>query len=203
MFERFPWLMRGKDVHVLAIPDSNPAWAERTVYQVQHQWRHAAFFSRSCTLQEHALGCPLSKSEILEQPSIIAHDLFKCNGFSAGINPDTFRGPGFKSGYDPMWVDLLQKHAQEPFHVLVGGGDQLYCDSYVPTCLALEYTVDPLLIRMTREPELQDWVHESKASVKQSYPLTPEIAACIDRFLFNHYCASFRHGAFARANSSM
>lgn len=108
-----------------------------------------------------------------------------CNGFSAGINPDTFRGPGFKSGYDPMWVDLLQKHAQEPFHVLVGGGDQLYCDS------------------MTREPELQDWVHQPKASVKQSYPLTPEIAACIDRFLFNHYCASFRHGAFARANSSI
>ncbi|KAL4076965.1 hypothetical protein V8B97DRAFT_1866259 [Scleroderma yunnanense] len=108
-----------------------------------------------------------------------------CNGFSAGVNPDTFRGPGFKSGYDPMWVDLLQKHAQEPFHVLVGGGDQLYCDS------------------ITREPELQDWVLEPKASVKQAFPLTPEIAECIDRFLFNHYCASFRHGAFARANSSI
>ncbi|KIO06426.1 hypothetical protein M404DRAFT_999082 [Pisolithus tinctorius Marx 270] len=54
---------------------------------------------------------------------------YSCNGFSAGVNPDDFRGPGFRSGYDPMWVDLLQQHSQKPFHVLVGGGDQLYCDS--------------------------------------------------------------------------
>lgn len=53
----------------------------------------------------------------------------KCNGFSAGVNQDEFRGPGYKSGYDPMWFDLLREHARAPFHVLVGGGDQLYCDS--------------------------------------------------------------------------
>lgn len=53
----------------------------------------------------------------------------QCNGFSAGVNPDDFRGPGFKSGYDPVWMDLLSKHAETPFHALVGGGDQLYCDS--------------------------------------------------------------------------
>lgn len=108
-----------------------------------------------------------------------------CNGFSAGVNPDDYRGPGFKSGYDPMWVDLLQKHSQEPFHVLVGGGDQLYCDS------------------ITREPEMQDWVHAQNGPSKLACPLTPEIAECIDRFYFNHYCTSFRHGAFARANSSI
>ncbi|KAH7922819.1 hypothetical protein BV22DRAFT_1069793 [Leucogyrophana mollusca] len=108
-----------------------------------------------------------------------------CNGFSSGVNQDDFRGPGFKTGYDPMWIDLLQKHAQEPFHVLVGGGDQLYCDS------------------LTREPEMQDWVTRTKPEEKKSHPLTPEIAQCIDRFFFNHYCSSFRNGAFARANSSI
>ncbi|KAH7912158.1 hypothetical protein BJ138DRAFT_1005044 [Hygrophoropsis aurantiaca] len=108
-----------------------------------------------------------------------------CNGFSAGVNQDEFRGPGFKNGYDPMWIDLLQKHAQEPFHVLVGGGDQLYCDS------------------LTREPEMQDWVTQQKPEGKKNYPLTQEIAQCIDRFFFNHYCSSFRNGAFARANSSI
>jgi hypothetical protein len=51
-----------------------------------------------------------------------------CNGFSAGVNPDTFRGPGFQSGYDPVWMDLLHRHSELPFHALVGGGDQLYCD---------------------------------------------------------------------------
>lgn len=108
-----------------------------------------------------------------------------CNGFSAGINPDDFRGPGFRSGYDPMWVDLLQKHSEAPFHVLVGGGDQLYCDSII------------------REPELQDWIHQPTPAAKKSYQLTPEILMCLDRFYFNHYCTSFRHGAFARANSSI
>ena len=52
----------------------------------------------------------------------------QCNGFSAGVNPDDFRGPGFASGYDPVWVDLLMKHEEKPFHLLMGGGDQLYCD---------------------------------------------------------------------------
>jgi hypothetical protein len=52
----------------------------------------------------------------------------QCNGFSAGVNHDDFRGPGFRSGYDPCWTDLLAKHAEEPFHALIGGGDQLYCD---------------------------------------------------------------------------
>ncbi|EIW84986.1 hypothetical protein CONPUDRAFT_162294 [Coniophora puteana RWD-64-598 SS2] len=108
-----------------------------------------------------------------------------CNGFSAGVNTDEFRGPGFKSGYDPMWVDLLQKHVEEPFHAMVGGGDQLYCDA------------------LMREPELQHWVKISKLDEKMSYRLTGEVAACIDRFYFNHYCTSFRRGAFARANSSI
>jgi hypothetical protein len=47
------------------------------------------------------------------------------------VNPDDFRGPGFQTGYDPVWVDLLAKHAQQPFHLLIGGGDQLYCDGCV------------------------------------------------------------------------
>lgn len=47
------------------------------------------------------------------------------------MNSDDFRGPGFQSGYDPVWVDLLAKHAEQPFHLLVGGGDQIYCDACV------------------------------------------------------------------------
>ncbi|KAI0071818.1 hypothetical protein K474DRAFT_1712149 [Panus rudis PR-1116 ss-1] len=110
---------------------------------------------------------------------------FSCNGFSAGVNPDDFRGPGFASGYDPVWSDLLAKHAEEPFHVLVGGGDQLYCDGIV------------------REPEMQEWVTMSKPERKKAYPVSEEMLFAIDRFYFNHYCQVFRSGAFARANSSI
>ncbi|KAF8652731.1 hypothetical protein AX16_004230 [Volvariella volvacea WC 439] len=107
-----------------------------------------------------------------------------CNGFSAGVNPDDFRGPGFRSGYDPLWVDLLNKHAEKPFHVMVGGGDQIYCDS------------------LMREAEMQDWVTR-KPEEKQRYQLNPTIMAAMDKFYFNHYCQHFRSGAFARANSTI
>jgi len=110
---------------------------------------------------------------------------YSCNGFSAGVNPDDFRGPGFRSGYDPVWVDLLEKHGELPFHAVVGGGDQLYCDG------------------VTREPELQEWVVKMKPEERKKHPLTDEISFAIDRFYFNHYCQAFRSGAFARANSSM
>ncbi|KAJ7219131.1 hypothetical protein GGX14DRAFT_434737 [Mycena pura] len=109
---------------------------------------------------------------------------YSCNGFSAGVNPDDFRGPGFNSGYDPVWVDLLSKHAEQPFHALVGGGDQIYCDA------------------ITREPELQDWIN-SKPHERKQYQLTDEISSTIDRFYFNHYCTQWRSGAFARANSTI
>ncbi|KAF9484877.1 hypothetical protein BDN70DRAFT_871851, partial [Pholiota conissans] len=108
-----------------------------------------------------------------------------CNGFSAGVNPDDFRGPGFKSGYDPVWMDLLSKHSEAPYHVLVGGGDQLYCDS------------------LMREPEMQEWVGKMKPEDRKQYKLTEEMELAIDRFFFNHYCQSFRRGAFARANCSI
>ncbi|KAI0035970.1 hypothetical protein K488DRAFT_76303 [Vararia minispora EC-137] len=110
---------------------------------------------------------------------------YSCNGFSAGVNPDDFRGPGFQSGYDPVWVDLLLKHSEKPFHVLMGGGDQLYCDGLV------------------REPEMQEWLTNADQEAKKRMPLTQEITEAIDRFYFNHYCNAFRSGAFARANSSM
>jgi hypothetical protein len=54
---------------------------------------------------------------------------YSCNGFSEGIDPNLFKGEGFESGFDPVWADLLQRHSERPFHALVGGGDQLYCDS--------------------------------------------------------------------------
>lgn len=111
--------------------------------------------------------------------------LQQCNGFSAGVNPDDFRGPGFSNGYDPVWTDLLAHHNKEPFHVLVGGGDQLYCDAVV------------------REPEMQEWLQTQNATDKLNFACTPEMKLAIDRFYFNHYCSMFRSGAFARANSTM
>ena len=79
----------------------------------------------------------------------------------------------------------MEKHNEEPFHMLMGGGDQLYCDGVI------------------REPELQDWVHTTKQDRKRNYQLTEEILFAIDRFYFNHYCEAFRSGVFSKANCRM
>jgi hypothetical protein len=54
-----------------------------------------------------------------------------------------------------------------------------------------------------QEPELQHWANTKGVHARIGYKLTGEDEEAIDRFLFNHYCNSFRRGAFARANSSM
>lgn len=50
---------------------------------------------------------------------------------------------------------------------------------------------------------MQEWVGHKKRKEKMSFRLNQEMLDAIDRFYFNHYCRSFRSGAFARANSSM
>ena len=60
-----------------------------------------------------------------------------------------------------------------------------------------------LYSRVVMEPEMQGWLKLNNPEEKMNYPLTKEIEFAIDRFYFNHYCQSFRSGAFARANSSM
>ncbi|KAG9057330.1 hypothetical protein FS842_007469 [Serendipita sp. 407] len=110
---------------------------------------------------------------------------YSCNGFSAGINADEFKGAGHASGFDPVWADLLEKHAEKPFHALVGGGDQLYCDS------------------LMREPELQEFVGLKTPQAKLGYQISDTLRRAVDRFYFSHYCLVFRHGKFAQANSTI
>lgn len=54
----------------------------------------------------------------------------------------------FFLGPDPLWNDLLKRHAQEPIHLLVGGGDQIYCDA------------------IAREPEITPWIDETNMEKK-------------------------------------
>ncbi|KEI40569.1 uncharacterized protein L969DRAFT_15927 [Mixia osmundae IAM 14324] len=102
----------------------------------------------------------------------IAHS---CNGFSAGVDPKNFNGPY------PLWEDILRGHAVKPFHLLVGGGDQIYND------------------KLVNEAELQPWLKNADGKKKMAMECTPEIRGAIDRFAFNWYCEWFRGGAFGRA----
>ncbi|KAH8928879.1 hypothetical protein BT69DRAFT_1256947 [Atractiella rhizophila] len=106
----------------------------------------------------------------------VAHS---CNGFSAGVDTASFNGS------DPLWNDLLKRHQERPFHLLVGGGDQLYSD--------------PVM----REPELTGWLNEKDLAVKLKMIAGEEMAFAIDRYYFNHYCEWFRKGAFGKAISGI
>ncbi|GAA5830312.1 hypothetical protein JCM11251_001303 [Rhodosporidiobolus azoricus] len=102
-----------------------------------------------------------------------------CNGFSSGVDQASFNGP------DPLWRDVLRKHDEKPIHVMVGGGDQLYCDP------------------LTREPEISPWINEQDVSKKIAAPLTSDMRLALDRFFFNWYCSWFRGGAFGVANGKI
>jgi len=44
--------------------------------------------------------------------------VYSCSGFSANVDQEEY------GGMDPMWNDMLREHANNPFHVMIGGGDQ-------------------------------------------------------------------------------
>ncbi|KAH7027648.1 uncharacterized protein B0I36DRAFT_364823 [Microdochium trichocladiopsis] len=103
-----------------------------------------------------------------------------CNGFSLSVNTDEFNGP------DPMWRDVLNTHQTRPFHVMVGGGDQIYNDAVM------------------RETTLfQDWLHLKNPLHKNNAPFTPAMQIELENFYLERYCMWFSTGLFGLANSQI
>lgn len=112
-----------------------------------------------------------------ESMNIMFHS---CNGFSASVNPDELSGP------DPMWRDVLNNHQSRPFHVMLGGGDQLYCDA---------------VMRQTKH--FQDWLMIRNPIHKHNAPLTAEMQDELEAFYLERYCMWFSQGLFGLANSQI
>ncbi|KAG5921292.1 hypothetical protein E4U42_005917 [Claviceps africana] len=103
-----------------------------------------------------------------------------CNGFSASVNPDDLSGP------DPMWRDVLNNHQSQPFHVMIGGGDQIYNDSVAQKCELFDEWLD------IRNPE-----HKHGAA------FTVEMQNEMEEFYLGRYCMWFSRGLFALAASQI
>lgn len=103
-----------------------------------------------------------------------------CNGFSLSVNPDELSGP------DPMWRDVLNNHQSRPFHVMLGGGDQLYCDA---------------VMRQTRL--FQDWLVIRNPIHKHNAPFTAEMQDELEAFYLERYCMWFSQGLFGLANAQI
>ncbi|KAL8393455.1 hypothetical protein RB595_003282 [Gaeumannomyces hyphopodioides] len=103
-----------------------------------------------------------------------------CNGFSLSVTPDEFSGP------DPMWRDVLNTHQTRPFHVMVGGGDQIYNDAV-----------------MHQTTIFKEWLAFRNPVHKHNAPFTPELQDELESYYLQRYCMWFSQGLFGMANSQI
>ncbi|KAI9047748.1 hypothetical protein LZ554_008458 [Drepanopeziza brunnea f. sp. 'monogermtubi'] len=103
-----------------------------------------------------------------------------CNGFSHDVDPNPFCGP------DPMWRDVLNTHQTQPFHVMLGGGDQIYNDRVMEETVIFKQWLD-----------LKDRHH------KEKLPFTPELQRELELFYLNRYSMWFSQGLFGVAVSQI
>jgi len=103
-----------------------------------------------------------------------------CNGFSLSVNPDDLSGP------DPLWRDVLNTHQTSPFHVMIGGGDQIYNDA---------------VMRFTKL--FQDWLLIKNPLHKHNAPFTAALQDELEGFYLERYAMWFSQGLFGLANSQI
>jgi hypothetical protein len=103
-----------------------------------------------------------------------------CNGFSLSVDPNAFSGP------DPLWRDVLNSHQTRPFHVMLGGGDQIYNDA------------------ATRQTKyLGEWSQMRNPTHKHSMPFSAEMQDELEDFYLNRYAMWFSQGLFGLAISQI
>ena len=84
-----------------------------------------------------------------------------------------------------MWPQLLKLHAENPYHLLIQGGDQIYADNLWASCTALA----------------QWWAQPAPARYTQ--PFTRIMADQAMDYYFNTYCTALARPDYARAMASI
>ena len=102
------------------------------------------------------------------------------NGFTPSVDTNRFCGP------DPLWRDILNEHQTKPFHVMIGGGDQIFNDSVI-----------------TESHYFQEWMKIKNPAERYSMPFTPEFRAELEQFYLQRYASWFSQGLFSLANSQI
>lgn len=94
---------------------------------------------------------------------------FSCNGFS--LATDTYDYPA------SMWLDVLREHNRQHYHVMLGGGDQLYADS----------------IKLFSS-ELKRWTELSNGHNKRLMQTLEKLKSELDDYYTIHYINWFGYG---------
>ncbi|CAK7273943.1 hypothetical protein SEPCBS57363_005909 [Sporothrix epigloea] len=103
---------------------------------------------------------------------------YSCNGFSVGTDEDAWSGPA-------LWNDVIRCHAERPFHVMIGGGDQIYNDS----------------IRVSGP--LREWTAVGNPKRRRDFPFTEKLRAECDDFYLKNYVEWYSLEPFASANGQI
>ncbi|EOA86755.1 hypothetical protein ACJQWK_08450 [Exserohilum turcicum] len=101
-----------------------------------------------------------------------------CNGFSVGTDLDVWQGP-------VLWNDVLRMHEQRPFHVMIGGGDQIYNDG----------------VRV--DGPLKPWTDIGNPHKRREFPFDQKMRAECDEYYYNNYIRWYGQAPFSTANSQI
>lgn len=100
---------------------------------------------------------------------------YSCNGFSLGCDPKEYQSS--------LWFDVLQKHGKQHYHVMLGGGDQIYSDS----------------IKVYSE-KLGQWMKEKNPLKKMQMRVDEQTFRDFQSYYLNHYMAWFGKGYWVGTN---
>ncbi|KAK9797592.1 putative PhoD-like phosphatase domain-containing protein [Seiridium cardinale] len=101
-----------------------------------------------------------------------------CNGFSVGTDEDAWSGPA-------LWNDVLRRHAESPFHVMLGGGDQIYNDG----------------IRV--DGPLREWSSIGNPKKRREYLFPGKLRDECDDYYLHNYIRWYATEPFAQANGQI
>lgn len=101
-----------------------------------------------------------------------------CNGFSVGTDEEAWSGSA-------LWNDVLRSHAKAPFHVMIGGGDQIYNDG----------------IRVSGP--LREWTGIGNPKKRRDYPFPETLRQACDDYYLHNYLHWYSTGPFAEANGQI
>lgn len=101
-----------------------------------------------------------------------------CNGFSVGTDEEAWSGPA-------LWNDVVRKHRSVPFHVMLGGGDQIYNDG----------------IRV--DGPLRPWTNINNPKKRRDYPFSEKLRTECDDYYLKNYIRWYNTAPFATVNGQI
>src|SRR3569833_1017789 len=103
---------------------------------------------------------------------------YSCNGFSDGIDEESWSGPA-------LWSDVLRRHAEQPWNVMIGGGDQIYNDG------------------VGIDGPLRPWTDIQDPEERRKHGFPEQLRQACDDYYRENYIRWYSTAPFASANGAI